>query len=164
MPLAVYPFVVSEVNRVTPKGSLILDVGCGWGQYRDSFPGYVGLDVRPEVKPDILKAIEYYDPPTRYRTIMLVGTLHELGTLREKLERCCKLIDPNGTLLVFDYQHPPNRRSGWHFLGLSCVLEASGFAVVRDRSFVVWPWWHWKRLAYWFGFRGTWLIIEARKT
>jgi len=140
------PFVEYHLRRFAKKTHMILDVGCGVGQYRNSTDGfYVGLDVTNEPYEYIgLRVVDIVgsgtDIPARGESFDLafsVGALYQMANPRKVLIECFRILKPGGRLILFDYNRRTqkrleisegHKRPCWTQWGLRDLVQETGFA------------------------------------
>lgn len=125
----------------------ILDVGCGYQPYRESFSAsdieYIGADipwaeVRPEVIIDETTGRIISESGT-YHGVVHFQTLEHVPHAIALLEQCFQLLVPGGQMFctvpfMFEYHPVPGDYRRWTTEGLRIDLEISGFEVLKTEN------------------------------
>ncbi len=103
-----------EAN-VRSDGRLILDSGCGIGNYRESFRGpYVGIDINPRYidaarkrYPDRFEVMDCTDlkfPDSSFDEVVTIATTHHLDNdgLARMVQEALRVLRPGGHLHIVD--------------------------------------------------------------
>lgn len=91
------PALIDEVNNLNPKN--VLDVGCGYNEFRGNIHNLTGLDPY-NPKADIIKGIMDYDPDVTYDVVLCLGSINfgDTNKILNELERVVKLTSPGGKI------------------------------------------------------------------
>lgn len=91
------PALIDEVNKLNPKN--VLDVGCGYNEFRGNIHNLTGLDPY-NPKADIIKSIMDYDPDVTYDVVLCLGSINfgDTNKILNELERVVKLTSPGGKI------------------------------------------------------------------
>lgn len=91
------PALIDEVNNLNPKN--VLDVGCGYNEFRGNIHNLTGLDPY-NPKADIIKGIMDYDPGVTYDVVLCLGSINfgDTNKILNELERVVKLTSPGGKI------------------------------------------------------------------
>jgi len=89
--------LVDEVNKLNPKN--VLDVGCGYNEFRGNIHNLTGLDPY-NPKADIIEGIMDYDPGITYDVVLCLGSINfgDTNKILDELERVVKLTSPGGKI------------------------------------------------------------------
>lgn len=91
------PALIDEVNNLNPKN--VLDVGCGYNEFRGNIHNLTGLDPY-NPKADIIKGIMDYDPGITYDVVLCLGSINfgDTNKILNELERVVNLTSPGGKI------------------------------------------------------------------
>jgi SAM-dependent methyltransferase len=112
-------FVEYYLRRFARKNDVILDIGCGMGQYRGSTDDfYVGLDLTNEPYGDkgprgVDVVASGTDIPARsesYDLVFSVGALYHMPSPLGVLTECYRVLRQGGRVLIFDYNRRTQKR------------------------------------------------------
>lgn len=177
------PFVGYLLHRYVRTGDMVLDIGCGPAFYRGAVKGrYIGVDVTDtpmsETMPRDLDAAATGDrlpfPDGTFDLVMSKSALYLMANPAATLVEVCRVLKPNGRVLLIDYNRRTQRKleattdgplACWTQFELRDLVSRSGFrnceilsTLVRDMGPIerlIRP-----LLAELFG---TWAIVTAVK-
>jgi hypothetical protein len=92
--------LVERIKQLEPKQ--ILDVGCGYNEYKDDLPGLIGLDIanaRADVVTDFLR----YDPGDKlFDVILALGSINfgSAESILDELRHACSMLAENGRIFM----------------------------------------------------------------
>jgi len=138
-------FVDYLLRRYSSASSVVLDVGCGRGQYAQSIIGhYIGLDITSEPydqhstrRVDLLASANSI--PIKDGSIDLVftvGSFYQLPKYKEALHEFHRILRPGGRVILFDYNRRTQQslvvregmqRPCWTQVELRNLLTSQGF-------------------------------------
>lgn len=86
------------------SGLLALDIGCGIKRFRDLFNGYLGVDIDPQMNPDVLA--ECNDLPLymtgRFDIVLTVWMLQYQDDLEECVDEIKGVLVPGGVFVMIE--------------------------------------------------------------
>ena len=125
----------------------ILDVGCGYQPYRNSFHAedveYLGADIPwADVKPDVVideGTGRIQSENGAYHGLVHFQTLEHVPQAMDLLRQCHALLIPGGRMFctvpfAFEYHPVPGDYRRWTTEGLRMDLEIAGFQVLKTEN------------------------------
>lgn len=90
--------LVEEVNTLKPKA--VLDVGCGYNQFKDRIPNLVGIDPYNNCADYQVDILEFAAVKESFDVIMALGSINfnSKEDIELRLANCVKLLAPNGKM------------------------------------------------------------------
>lgn len=90
--------LVEEVNALKPKA--VLDVGCGYNQFKDRIPNLVGIDPYNNCADYQVDILEFAAVKESFDVIMALGSINfnSKEDIELRLANCVKLLAPNGKM------------------------------------------------------------------
>jgi SAM-dependent methyltransferase len=104
--------LADEINQQNPKA--VLDVGCGYNQFKNRINNLVGIDPFNNCA-DFMVDILDYNVPDRYDHIMALGSIN-FGTLDDieiRLKKCIDLLADGGKIYVRANPGHPWKNGPW---------------------------------------------------
>ena len=171
---------VLRILRSHYAGGRVLEIGCGGAQYKDCFPrdAYCGIDLRQNYAGDgpnvWANGLRLPFEENCFAFLFMVATFYLLPDVLRALTEFRRVLQPDGQLLIFDYQprikrrlnqtDPVSQRLLFPSSLLASWLEDAGFS---DICFL--PQFNWRKMGKigclverWLG--RPWLICSARRS
>lgn len=92
--------VVDTINKANPKA--VLDVGCGFNQFKARIPNLVGIDAYNNSADYMVDILDYAVPDNTYDHVIVFGSIN-FGTfddIDKRFKKVIALTAPNGTIYV----------------------------------------------------------------
>ena len=88
--------IAEEITKLKPEA--VLDVGCGYNQFKGRIPNLVGIDPYNNCADYQIDILEYKVKPKSYDVIIALGSLNFNGRewLEPRFEHCVNLLKPGG--------------------------------------------------------------------
>jgi len=88
--------LVDEIKRHNPKN--ILDVGCGYNQFKERLPNLIGIDPYNDCADYMVDILEYSVPGEKYDAIMALGSINfnSKQDVERRFAHCVSLLAPGG--------------------------------------------------------------------
>jgi hypothetical protein len=90
--------IVEEVNKLNPKA--VLDVGCGYNQFKSRIPNLVGIDPCNHDADYMVDILDYKVAAESYDAIIVFGSINfnSKQDVEERFSHCVKLLSKNGKM------------------------------------------------------------------
>jgi 2-polyprenyl-3-methyl-5-hydroxy-6-metoxy-1,4-benzoquinol methylase len=90
--------LVEEINKMNPKA--VLDVGCGYNQFKDRIPNLVGIDPYNNCADYQVDILEFSAVAESFDAIMALGSINfnSKQDIEQRLANCVKMLAPNGKM------------------------------------------------------------------
>jgi SAM-dependent methyltransferase len=139
-------FVCHYVRKYTNASSVVLDIGCGRGQYAACTHGrYIGIDITAEQysqdsprRVDVLASAERLPfSGASVDFVMAVGSFYQVPHPMKALSEFHRVLQPQGRILLVDYNKRTQERLRvseaqprpcWTHKELLHTIEAAGFS------------------------------------
>lgn len=88
--------LVEEINQLKPKS--VLDVGCGYNQFKERLPNLVGIDPFNNAADYQVDILEYVADPGSFDVIMALGSINfnSRDDIEQRFSKCVTLLAPGG--------------------------------------------------------------------
>lgn len=97
--------LVDEVKKLTPKSVMapslaVLDVGCGYNQFKERIPNLIGIDPYNNMSDYQVDILEYANVDEHFDAIIALGSINfnSLEDIRVRLANCNKLLAKGGKM------------------------------------------------------------------
>jgi len=90
--------LVEEVNNLKP--SKVLDVGCGYNQFKERIPNLIGIDPYNNCADYQVDIFEFVDTPESYDVIIALGSINfnSFEDIDARIHKCVNLLKTNGKM------------------------------------------------------------------
>jgi SAM-dependent methyltransferase len=90
--------IVEEVNKLNPKA--VLDVGCGYNQFKSRIPNLVGIDPCNHDADYMVDILDYKVADESYDAIIAFGSINfnSKKDIEERFAHCVRLLSKNGKM------------------------------------------------------------------
>jgi SAM-dependent methyltransferase len=90
--------LVEEINRADPQN--VLDVGCGYNQFRDRIPNLIGIDPYNDCADYMVDILDYRVRPGTHDHIICLGSINfnSREDIEARFAHCVDLLAPSGHL------------------------------------------------------------------
>lgn len=90
--------LVEEINALKPKA--VLDVGCGYNQFKDRIPNLVGIDPYNNCADYQVDILEFAAVAESFDVIMALGSINfnSIEDITLRMANCVKLLAPKGKM------------------------------------------------------------------
>ena len=90
--------LVEEINRADPQN--VLDVGCGYNQFRDRIPNLIGIDPYNDCADYMVDILDYRVRPGTHDHIICLGSINfnSREDIEARFAHCVDLLAPDGRL------------------------------------------------------------------
>lgn len=90
--------LVEEVNNLKPNK--VLDVGCGYNQFKDRIPNLTGIDPYNNCADYQVDIFEFIDEPESYDVIIALGSINfnSFDDIDARIKKCVHLLKKNGKM------------------------------------------------------------------
>ena len=130
--------IVDEINKRNPKA--VLDVGCGYNQFKPRIPNLVGIDKFNNSADFMVDILEYNVEPETYDAVIVFGSIN-FGEYSDVIERFRKVFDltaPGGRVYVRANPGETHKNGPWvqifpwdfeaaHLIAKECDVELVTF-------------------------------------
>lgn len=88
--------LVDEIKRHNPRN--VLDVGCGYNQFKERLPGLVGIDPYNDCADYMVDILDYCVPGEQFDAIMALGSINfnSQQDIEQRFAHCVSLLAPGG--------------------------------------------------------------------
>lgn len=92
--------LVDEIKRHNPRN--ILDVGCGYNQFKERLPNLIGIDPYNDCADYMVDILEYSVPGEQYDAIMALGSINfnSRADVETRFAHCVNLLAPGGRFYI----------------------------------------------------------------
>jgi len=97
--------LVDEIKKLTPKSVMapslaVLDVGCGYNQFKERIPNLIGIDPYNNMADYQVDILEYANVDEHFDAIIALGSINfnSLEDIRVRLANCNKLLAKGGKM------------------------------------------------------------------
>ena len=92
--------IVDEINKRNPKA--VLDVGCGYNQFKPRIPNLVGIDKFNNSADFMVDILEYNVEPETYDAVIVFGSINfgDYNEVTTKFKKVFELTAPGGRIYV----------------------------------------------------------------
>ncbi len=92
--------LVDEIMKHSPKA--VLDVGCGYNQFKPRIPNLVGIDKYNNSADFMVDILEYNVEPNSYDAVIVLGSINfgSYQDVSKKFKKVFELTAPNGRVYV----------------------------------------------------------------
>jgi hypothetical protein len=92
--------IVDEINKRTPRA--VLDVGCGYNQFKPRIPNLVGIDKFNNSADFMVDILEYNVEPETYDAVIVFGSINfgDYNEVSSKFKKVFELTAPGGRIYV----------------------------------------------------------------
>ena len=105
--------IVEEINKLNPKK--VLDVGCGYNQFKPHIPNLVGIDKFNSSADYMVGILEYEVEPNTYDVVIVLGSIN-FGEYEDILASFRKVVDitaPGGRIYVRANPGETHQKGPW---------------------------------------------------
>lgn len=90
--------LVDEINKLKPKK--VLDVGCGYNQFKDRIPNLIGIDPYNNCADYQVDILEYSAVAESFDVIIALGSINfnSKEDIEDRIANCVKLLSQNGKM------------------------------------------------------------------
>tara|TARA_B110000503_G_scaffold1216_1_gene1577 strand:- start:1466 stop:2197 length:732 start_codon:yes stop_codon:yes gene_type:complete len=90
--------LAEEITKLKPQR--VLDVGCGYNQFKPRIPNLLGIDPYNNCADYQVDILEFADTPESYDAIMALGSINfnSKNDIQQRLDVCLKLLKPGGKM------------------------------------------------------------------
>jgi SAM-dependent methyltransferase len=90
--------LVDEIKRHNPKN--ILDVGCGYNQFKERLPNLIGIDPYNDCADYMVDILDYHVRPGTHDHIICLGSINfnSRADIEARFARCVDLLAPGGKM------------------------------------------------------------------
>jgi SAM-dependent methyltransferase len=90
--------LVEEINKLKPRK--VLDVGCGYNQFKDRIPNLIGIDPYNNCADYQVDIFEFVDEPNSYDVIMALGSINfnSFEDIDARINKCVSLLSSKGKM------------------------------------------------------------------
>jgi ubiquinone/menaquinone biosynthesis C-methylase UbiE len=143
-----YSFIEKTLKRLIIENSLVLEVGCGPGQYANFLNAkYVGLDKETKnIDPNMSTFVvgDGMFLPFRnevFNMVFFVSSLYQMTDVKKAINEAYRVLKRESWILIFDYNKKTHQylerkekfgRFCWNSKDLSNILKMAGFSC-RER-------------------------------
>ena len=138
--------LVDTVNKHKPNA--VLDVGCGYNQFKERIPNLIGIDPYNNQADYMVDILDYKVEPASYEAIICLGSINfnSQEDIESRIARCVELLAPGGRMYFranpgIDHQHGPwVEIFPWSFekcyeIAKKFDLEVETFKIDQNRLF-----------------------------
>ena len=97
--------LVDEIKKLTPKSVMapslaVLDVGCGYNQFKERIPNLIGIDPYNNMADYQVDILEYANVDEHFDAIIALGSINfnSIEDIRVRLANCNKLLAKGGKM------------------------------------------------------------------
>jgi SAM-dependent methyltransferase len=92
--------IVEEINKLNPKK--VLDVGCGYNQFKPHIPNLVGIDKFNNSADYMVGILEYEVEPNTYDAVIVLGSINfgEYADILASFRKVVEITAPGGRIYV----------------------------------------------------------------
>jgi hypothetical protein len=92
--------IVEEINKLNPKK--VLDVGCGYNQFKPHIPNLVGIDKFNNSADYMVGILEYNVEPNTYDAVLVLGSINfgEYADILASFRKVVEITAPGGQIYV----------------------------------------------------------------
>lgn len=102
--------IVKDVNDLKPKS--VLDVGCGFNQFKPHIPNLTGIDPFNPAADYMVDILNYVAKPESYDAMIVFGSInfYDYEWVSIRFKKCFSLLAPGGTMFcrANPFNTPPN--------------------------------------------------------
>jgi SAM-dependent methyltransferase len=90
--------LVEEINSLKPQK--VLDVGCGYNQFKERIPNLIGIDPYNNCADYQVDIFEFVDELNSYDVIIALGSINfnSFDDIDARIKKCVELLKPNGKM------------------------------------------------------------------
>ena len=128
------------INQIKDEEHMILDVGCGYNQFKPRIPNLVGIDKFNNSADYMVDILEYNVEPSTYDAVIVFGSIN-FGEYSDIIERFRKVFDltaPGGRVYVRANPGETHKNGPWvqifpwdfeaaHLIAKECDVELVTF-------------------------------------
>lgn len=92
--------LVEEITKHNPRN--VLDVGCGYNQFKDRIPNLIGIDPNNDCADYMVDILEYRVPGEQFDAIMALGSINfnDKTDVEERFAHCVDMLAPGGRFYI----------------------------------------------------------------
>jgi len=130
--------IVDEINKRNPRA--VLDVGCGYNQFKPRIPNLVGIDKFNNSADYMVDILEYNVEPSTYDAVIVFGSINfcEYSDVIERFRKVFDLTAPGGRVYVRANPGETHKNGPWvqifpwdfeaaHLIAKECDVELVTF-------------------------------------
>lgn len=105
--------IVEEINALKPKA--VLDVGCGYNQFKERIPNLIGIDPYNNCADYQVDILEYAAVAESFDVIIALGSINfnSKEDIELRLANCVKLLAPQGKMFFRVNPGIPHQKGPW---------------------------------------------------